>query len=570
MQQKSRRLAGVQLKRTQIRTVARCSGWRLCISLLALLAALSCAGSASALGGEPPQGGGAEAISATDAAGLQAMLGALNVEYASADPTHNTTFSGITLLLARGARARVLEMAPQRNARNGAPATRALESLDRLVSLLRVTTVRFQPWPLATEVRALGESAQRELDSVAPAPRASTRPYARIESALHEVDADAANGHRPQASFALLRAYALYAAGPGQRLQGLDPLLDRQISGDELLSGPGRPSLAYLLEHGASAAQIEHASERARSDMGLVAQTLGEVSVSRATIVANAAIIVFREGLEAVLILAAITASCVGARSHLRKPILIGAVAGLGVTALTWIVAQMILHLLGNGGLELQAVTGLIAIAVLLLVTNWFFHRVYWSEWISRFNRRRRAIERWQGIGFISGQALGFVLLGLSSVYREGLETVLFLQALQTSAGTQATALGAGIGLSGTLIVGVATLKLQRKLPYKRMLIVTGVLIALVLAVMVGTTVHNMQGIGWLPITPTSFNVPLDWSTWLGVYPTLEGIGAQIFSLVFVIGSYFLAREIQVNRHRRGARSANRSLAPAPGSEVRA
>jgi high-affinity iron transporter len=272
-----------------------------------------------------------------------------------------------------------------------------------------------------------------------------------------------------------------------------------------------------------------------------------------------------------VLILASITASFVGARRHLRRPILIGALAGLGATALTWVIAQVILHLLGDGGLKLQAVTGLIAIGVLLLVTNWFFHRVYWSEWISRFNRRRRAVERWEGVGFISGQVLGFMLLGLSSVYREGLETVLFLQALQTSAGTQATALGAGIGLSATLVVGVVTFKLQRKLPYKRMLIATGVFIALVLAVMVGTTVHNMQGIGWLPMTPTSFNVSLSWSTWLGVYPTWEGIGAQLCSLVFVIGSYFAAREVQVKRQQRSARRAVQTIAtttPTPASQT--
>ena len=218
----------------------------------------------------------------------------------------------------------------------------------------------------------------------------------------------------------------------------------------------------------------------------------------------------------------------------------------------------------------MQAVTGLLAIVVLLLVTNWFFHRVYWSEWISRFNRRRKALERLDRLGFISGQVLGLVLLGISSVYREGLETVLFLQALQTSAGTGAAALGAGIGLGATLIVGAITFKLQRKLPFKRMLIVTGVLIALVLAVMVGTTVHNMQGIGWLGSTPTSFDVPLDWSTWLGVYPTWQGIGAQLGALVFVLGSYFAAREVQVRGPRRralrGAGSAVQASADARGA----
>ena len=88
---------------------------------------------------------------------------------------------------------------------------------------------------------------------------------------------------------------------------------------------------------------------------------------------------------------------------------------------------------------------GLIAIGVLLLVTNWFFHRVYWSEWIGRFHRQRRKLmEKDAGVGFWSAQALGLGVLGLTSVYREGFETVLFLQSLQLSAGTTAVVEGAG------------------------------------------------------------------------------------------------------------------------------
>ena len=71
------------------------------------------------------------------------------------------------------------------------------------------------------------------------------------------------------------------------------------------------------------------------------------------------------------------------------------------------------------------------AIGVLLLITNWFFHKVYWSEWIAKFHRQRKRYEKLEKRGFISAQALGLFVLGLTSVYREGFETVLFLQSLQ-------------------------------------------------------------------------------------------------------------------------------------------
>ena len=68
--------------------------------------------------------------------------------------------------------------------------------------------------------------------------------------------------------------------------------------------------------------------------------------------------IVFREGLEAVLILAAITASFTGARRAFRRPVLIGGLLGLLATAVTYVLAQTIIDALGDGGLRLQAITG--------------------------------------------------------------------------------------------------------------------------------------------------------------------------------------------------------------------
>ena len=139
---------------------------------------------------------------------------------------------------------------------------------------------------------------------------------------------------------------------------------------------------------------------------------------------------------------------------------------------------------------------------------------------------------------------------------------MLFLQSLQLSAGTAAVLEGAGLGLAMTLAVAVATFALQRKLPYKRMLVVTGVLIGFVLVVMVGQTARTMQGTGWLPITPPRRRAARTGSgLWFGVYPTWETIGAQVAAAVFVIGSYFLAQELKVKRPQRRASRSRTALA---------
>ena len=122
---------------------------------------------------------------------------------------------------------------------------------------------------------------------------------------------------------------------------------------------------------------------------------------------------------------------------------------------------------------------------------NWFFHKVYWTKWIGKRNaQRKRALAG----GIIGGQVVGLLLLGFSSVYREGFEVVLFLQTLQLQAGTPTVLEGVAIGLAATVAVGVAMFFLQQKLPYKRMLVVTGVMLGVVLVVMVGGSARDAPG----------------------------------------------------------------------------
>jgi high-affinity iron transporter len=283
-------------------------------------------------------------------------------------------------------------------------------------------------------------------------------------------------------------------------------------------------------------------------------------TASHAVVVANSAIIVFREGLEAVLIFAAVTASMLGAQRRLRRPVAAGAGVAFAATVATWFLAQAILARFTRYGNELQAVTGLIAIAVLLIVMNWFFHKVYWTKWIGKRNAQRKRVLAG---GVIGGQVVGLVALGFSSVYREGFEVVLFLQNLQLQAGTATVLEGVGIGLGATVAVGAMTFLLQQKLPYKRMLVVTGVMLGMVLVVMVGGSARTMQDVGWLSTTPLPVRFPNWWARWFELVPTWETVGAQVLAATAVIGSYVAAEWLKVRRPaRRGEPVALRPEAP--------
>jgi high-affinity iron transporter len=130
----------------------------------------------------------------------------------------------------------------------------------------------------------------------------------------------------------------------------------------------------------------------ATADTGPRDPTEATHAQNHGTVVFNSAMIVFREGLEAVLILAAVTASFLGANRSRRRPVMLGAATSFGATVVTWFVAQAVLDAASSLGPKLEAITGFLAIIVLLLVLNWFVHKVYWSEWIGKHHRQRKKL----------------------------------------------------------------------------------------------------------------------------------------------------------------------------------
>jgi high-affinity iron transporter len=256
----------------------------------------------------------------------------------------------------------------------------------------------------------------------------------------------------------------------------------------------------------------------------------------------NTAILVFREGLEAILVLAAIISGLIRKKQdNYWKPISIGSGVSFLATIVTWFVVVTIISSVNASQLNIQAFTGVLAVVVLLIILNWFFHKIYWTGWISLHNRKKQ-----QFIGKdneVSTSAFwSLFLVGLTSVYREGFEVVLFLQNLRLKVGSDIILQGTLIGLSLTLIVGVLTFLFQKKLPHKKMLVFTGVLLVMVLAVMVGETVQEMQLAGWMSTTSIGVHFPNWMGVWFCVFPNVEGLSLQAVAVVYVLGSYFLQR----------------------------
>jgi high-affinity iron transporter len=270
---------------------------------------------------------------------------------------------------------------------------------------------------------------------------------------------------------------------------------------------------------------------------------------SRAVASLDIGVLVFREGLECILVLSAIMASMVGPNAYQRKPVAMGVGVAIFATLVTWFIAVGVINDLSQNisALDLQAGTGLLAVVVLVVIMNWFFHKVYWGGWICFHNRRKKSLLNDAKGSQISRTTLlwGLGLLGFSSFYREGFEVVLFLQSYHLRMGNGPVLTGALIGSLLSGIVAVLTFFAHRRLPYRKMLVLTGAMLGFVLLVMVGEQAQEMQLAHWIPTTKIDWlsNFTPDWmGLWFSFYPTVETLSAQALAAALVIGSYFIAR----------------------------
>jgi high-affinity iron transporter len=453
-----------------------------------------------------------------------------------------------------GAAAAFADLEPRLLARDRAATRRVKAALGGLAASL-VTASRGGAPVGPSALEATVDGAMDDLGALYPPEwkdAAKAADFDVIAAALDRMEAAAASGDWGVAESARIEAYGIFELGPEQRLRGLAPSLFQGVESLFWYGAGERDGLVRLIK--AKASPVELGATRAALDAELAEAELriGSGPGSRVSIVTNSAMIVFREGLEAVLILAALMASMVGAQRRYRRPLLGGVVLALAASVITWIVAQTVLGSLARYGERLEAIVSVVAIGVLLLILNWFYHRVYWQEHLAELHGRKKNILRGAGLSLAAAQVVGLVALGFTSVYREGFETVLFLQALTLEAGAWTVLQGVAVGFAAVVGVFFLVVALERKLPHRKMLIATGLMITWVLVVLVGQTVQTLQKVGWVPVTPIEgLELPYWVGLWLGVYPTWEGILAQAAALAFVLGSYFAAETVRSRRRAR-------------------
>ena len=250
--------------------------------------------------------------------------------------------------------------------------------------------------------------------------------------------------------------------------------------------------------------------------------------------------IIFREGLESVLILGAILTYLEASRNSRFKPyVYYGVLAAVGATAATWFAASYVVEISGASRELIEAVAALSATAVLFYVSFWILNKIEHKKWMEFVKAKV-----WQAT--TTGSVMVFVMLAFFTVYREGFETVLFYQAMLGFAKYMEAYVGLGFvaGMASLLLLYYVMRRLGRRLPLRVLFGLTMGIGAYLSIAFLGNAVRELQVLDIVPYTSMIGTVPrldINMATMTGIYPTLETVVAQaVLCGVYVAASTYV------------------------------
>ncbi|MCD5987725.1 FTR1 family protein [Pseudomonas phytophila] len=285
-----------------------------------------------------------------------------------------------------------------------------------------------------------------------------------------------------------------------------------------------RQSLQDGLPLEQAAQKLDFAKAKLKESAGL----LGSDGLSTSLSYISGLLILLREGLEAILVLAAILAFLrnTGQESAVRSVNIgwaLALLAGLG----TWALAAYVIDVSGAQRELLEGATALFASVMVLWLGVWMHDRRHAAAWQDYIKSSL--------VG--GGGRFGFAILAFFSVYRELFEVILFYETLWLQAGPAGhNAVLAGGATALVLLIGLAWIILRgsAKLPLTLFFSINAALLCALSVVFAGHGVKALQEAGIFGTRP----VPFFEFDWLGIHADAYSLSAQLIALLAIAVLY--------------------------------
>ncbi len=287
-------------------------------------------------------------------------------------------------------------------------------------------------------------------------------------------------------------------------------------------------ALRNKIRSGITYEEIQGDVKAINNKLNLAENILHNRSLNGAPAFAGSLFILLREGLEAILIIAALVAFLIKTnRRDGLKYIHAGWILALLAGGLTWWASLSLFNISGASREITEGVAAIVAMVVLLYVGFWMHDKSSAEKW-------KKFIDDNMNKALGSGTLWALTGLSFIAVYREAFETILFYQAMwvQTDDGGRAMVI-AGMLVASLLllIVGWLIMKYSFKLPLRQFFSVTAGLMFVLAIIFAGKGVAALQEAGVLSSSPVNF-IHIDL---LGIYPNLQGLVLQLILIVVAV-----------------------------------
>ncbi|MEC2057839.1 FTR1 family iron permease [Peribacillus psychrosaccharolyticus] len=242
----------------------------------------------------------------------------------------------------------------------------------------------------------------------------------------------------------------------------------------------------------------------------------------------DAALILLREGLEALLIVATLLAFLKKVnQGDKQKWIWAGVVAGLLASAILAIVINIVFSKITAASSReyIEGITGIAAVVMMVSVGAWLHSKANIKSW-------NRYINKQMTQAITTGSVISFAMVSFLSIFREGAETIIFYAGMSPYMSLQQLVTGIVLALVILIVAGVLIMRYSVKIPISVFFKAATVFIYLLAFKILGVSVHALQVSKTISIH-TLHSFPF--IDWIGLYPTVETLLPQLVLLLIIL-----------------------------------
>jgi high-affinity iron transporter len=350
---------------------------------------------------------------------------------------------------------------------------------------------------------------------------ASDRTLAIGRSRLTQAGAEYRAGHLVEAQDHALAAY----------LEGFEPVEPKLKANDPAFVSKIETLMMRVrqaIEGREAVAAVDTAVANALDGLQDVEGKMARTEMSPAMSFTAAAAVLLREGFEAVLvILAFLGVVRTSGNRKAEKWLHGGWIAAIVLGFVAWFFSGWLIGISGAQREAMEAITAFFAAAVLLFVGFWLHQKTEITRW-------KAFVETQVKTALEQKSLFGLAMISFIAVFRETLETVLFLRAIWVDCGPAAKnglALGVAVSFVSTMTLAWLALRFSRRLPIRQLFTLSSSVMAALAVMLIGKGIHSLQETGTLSITAAPLKLH---SELFGVFPTWETLVSQILILSLI------------------------------------